>query len=117
MQTAVPVNPASITGPSHQIGRPVAMTTRAPASPARRRASMFRWLTRSPDSSNSVPSMSVTTITGAGPGSLGWRWVASTGPDAGSELARAGTYEGTVTGPLSPAGPTVPTGTGQRSAM
>src|SRR6476620_11508927 len=70
MHTAMPVNPASITGPSHQIGRPVATTTRAPAAAARLSASMLRSLIFIPDSSSRVPSRSVTTIAGA---SAGWR--------------------------------------------
>src|SRR6195952_5021213 len=65
MQTAVPVSPASITGPSQTTGRPVAMTTRAPASWARRSASAFRRLTRMPSRSSRVPSMSETTSRGA----------------------------------------------------
>ena len=111
MHTAVPVNPASMTGPSHQTGRPVATTTRAPASPARRSASMFRWLTLLPDSSSRVPSMSVTTIAGAGPGFTGRRPPAD-GSDRAAECSPAlsgspvgavlGTIEGTVTRPLSP---------------
>src|SRR6478609_5701419 len=101
MQTAVPVKPASITGPSHQIGRPVAITTRAPASPARVNASMLRWLTRSPVSSSRVPSMSVTTITGAGPGSTRRARLTA------SALA-GGTNEGTVTGSLSSLQPAAP---------
>ena len=66
MHTAVPVNPASMTGPSRPTGRPVAMTTRAPASAARRRASALRLLTRIPSKSSRVPSMSETTSLGAG---------------------------------------------------
>src|ERR1700712_3466051 len=66
MHTAVPVKPALIPGPSQTTGRPVAMTTRAPASAARRRAAALRLLTRMPSRSSRVPSMSETTSLGAG---------------------------------------------------
>src|ERR1700712_4024661 len=64
MHTAVPANPASMTGPSQTTGRPVAMTTFAPARAARRSASALRVLTRRPSRSSRVPSMSVTTRRG-----------------------------------------------------